>query len=78
VNQPTTLFLHGGPGLSAVAERELYGDSLDVHWWDQPHFEVLFVRPYQALLDDTLQLARRLTGTGKVNLRPLVRLAACS
>ena len=25
MNQPTTLFLHGGPGLSAIVERELYG-----------------------------------------------------
>lgn len=68
MNQPTTLFLHGGPGLSAVAERELYGDSLDVYWWDQPRFEVLFARPYQALLDDTVLQAKRLAGHGKVNL----------
>jgi len=68
VNQATTLFLHGGPGLSAVVERELYGDSLDVHWWDQPHFEVLFARPYQALLNDTVLLAKRLAGNGTVNL----------
>ncbi|MBS6363149.1 alpha/beta hydrolase [Burkholderia sp.] len=68
MNQPTTLFLHGGPGLSAIVERELYGNSLDIHWWDQPHFEVLFAKPYQALLDDTLLQARRLAGQGKVNL----------
>lgn len=70
MNLPTTLFLHGGPGLSAVAERELHGDSLDVLWWDQPHFEVLFARPYQALLDDAVLQAERLADSGgrKVNL----------
>lgn len=68
MNLPTTLFIHGGPGLSAVVERELYGDSLDVHWWDQPRFEVLFAKPYEALLDDTVSLAKHLAGHGRVNL----------
>ena len=64
------LFLHGGPGLSAIAERELYGDSLQVDWWDQPRCDVLFARPYDALLDDVAYQAERLAdlGTGKVDL----------
>ena len=31
-----TLFLHGGPGLHCAMEREWFGDSLPVSWWDQP------------------------------------------
>ncbi len=30
------LFLHGGPGLSTEIERQWFGDSLPVVWWDQP------------------------------------------
>jgi pimeloyl-ACP methyl ester carboxylesterase len=30
------LFLHGGPGLNAGAERLWFGDSLPICWWDQP------------------------------------------
>lgn len=33
---PTSLYLHGGPGLSAVVERAWFGDSLPIDWWDQP------------------------------------------
>lgn len=31
-----TLFLHGGPGLSAGIERLWFGDRLPIVWWDQP------------------------------------------
>lgn len=31
-----TLFLHGGPGLHAAAERAWFGDALPILWWDQP------------------------------------------
>ena len=34
----TVLFLHGGPGLTCQMERDQYGDSFPVHWWEQPHF----------------------------------------
>lgn len=30
------LFLHGGPGLNTAAERLWFGDTLPIHWWDQP------------------------------------------
>ncbi len=65
-----TLFLHGGPGLSAIAERALYANSLPVHWWDQPRSAVLFARPYQALLDEVVFEAQRLVAStdGKINL----------
>ncbi|WP_233888779.1 alpha/beta fold hydrolase [Paraburkholderia flagellata] len=46
----STLFLHG-PGLSSIAERELYGQTLPIHWWDQPRSVVLFVHPFSALVD---------------------------
>ena len=35
--QPSTLFLHGGPGLHSAVEREWFGDTLPILWWDQPH-----------------------------------------
>ncbi|MFL9908350.1 alpha/beta fold hydrolase [Paraburkholderia sp. RL17-337-BIB-A] len=70
MKQATTLFLHGGPGLSAIVERALYGETLPVVWWDQPRCEVLFARPYQALLDDVALEAEHLAsrGGGKINL----------
>jgi pimeloyl-ACP methyl ester carboxylesterase len=70
VKQTQTLFLHGGPGASAIPERELYGNSLPLIWWDQPRAEVLFAKPYQALLDDAAIQAETLIGGGahKVNL----------
>lgn len=33
---PNTLFLHGGPGLHCAVEREWFGDTLPILWWDQP------------------------------------------
>ncbi|WP_322059284.1 alpha/beta hydrolase [Paraburkholderia sp. J63] len=64
MKQATTLFLHGGPGLSAIVERELYGESLPLVWWDQPRTEVLFARPYQALLDDVVFKVEMLASQG--------------
>jgi pimeloyl-ACP methyl ester carboxylesterase len=49
-----TLFLHGGPGLCTLAERRLYGQSLPVHWWDQPRSVALFARPYGDLIEFAL------------------------
>jgi pimeloyl-ACP methyl ester carboxylesterase len=46
--QADYLFLHGGPGMSAVGERAWYGDSLRVAWWDQPR--ELTLRPYATLV----------------------------
>lgn len=57
---PPTLFLHGGPGLSAIAERDLYAQTLPIHWWDQPRSAVLFARPFGALVDAAEEEARQL------------------
>jgi pimeloyl-ACP methyl ester carboxylesterase len=51
VSNAAVLFLHGGPGLSAIAERELYGRTLPVYWWDQPRSVVLYADAFAALLD---------------------------
>ncbi|MGF6289657.1 alpha/beta fold hydrolase [Paraburkholderia youngii] len=51
VNNAPVLFLHGGPGLSAIAERELYGHTMPVHWWDQPRSVVLYADAFSALME---------------------------
>lgn len=48
---PTSLYLHGGPGLSAVVERAWFGDSLPIDWWDQPLVGPEDGAPLQALVD---------------------------
>jgi pimeloyl-ACP methyl ester carboxylesterase len=45
------LFLHGGPGLSAVLERHRFGNTLPVHWWDQPHVSADVGAPFEWLVD---------------------------
>jgi pimeloyl-ACP methyl ester carboxylesterase len=45
------LFLHGGPGLSAVLERQRFGDTLPVQWWDQPHVDSDVSAPFERLVD---------------------------
>jgi pimeloyl-ACP methyl ester carboxylesterase len=69
-NAIQTLFLHGGPGLSSIVERELYAAQLPVRWWDQPNSVVLFAKPYRELLavaeDEVRQLAEQ--SGGRVNL----------
>jgi pimeloyl-ACP methyl ester carboxylesterase len=45
------LFLHGGPGLSAVLERRRFGDTLPVQWWDQPHVDAHVTAPFEWLVD---------------------------
>lgn len=45
------LFLHGGPGLSCFAEREHYGTTLPIHWWDQPRAVVMFAHPFAELVE---------------------------
>lgn len=51
---PTSLYLHGGPGLSAVVERAWFGDSLPIDWWDQP----LIGSENRAPLDGLVEAAR--------------------
>jgi pimeloyl-ACP methyl ester carboxylesterase len=45
------LFLHGGPGLSAELERQRFGNTLPVHWWDQPHVDADVAAPFERLVD---------------------------
>jgi pimeloyl-ACP methyl ester carboxylesterase len=55
------LFLHGGPGLSAELERQRFGSSLPVHWWDQPHVNADESSPYDHLVNATLEQLHRLS-----------------
>jgi pimeloyl-ACP methyl ester carboxylesterase len=45
------MFLHGGPGLSAGLERQRFGDTLPVHWWDQPHLDADVSAPFERLVE---------------------------
>jgi pimeloyl-ACP methyl ester carboxylesterase len=54
------LFLHGGPGLTCQMERDQYGDSLPVHWWDQPHFEAGQSGAFDLLVDAAVEEVGRL------------------
>jgi pimeloyl-ACP methyl ester carboxylesterase len=65
-----TLFLHGGPGLSALGERSVHGDTLPLHWWNQPRTVTTAPRPFHALVDAAYEEAQALAlaGTGKVHL----------
>lgn len=44
------LYLHAGPGLTAALERQWFGESLPVHWWDQPAVAATDPQPYRTLL----------------------------
>lgn len=45
-----TLFLHGGPGLSAAVERIWFGNTLPVDWWDQPAIPAGTADPFMFLV----------------------------
>jgi pimeloyl-ACP methyl ester carboxylesterase len=49
------LFLHGGPGLSAALERQRFGNTLPVHWWDQPHVNAEMAAPFERLVDAAIR-----------------------
>jgi len=55
------LFLHGGPGLTCQLERDRYGDSLPVRWWDQPHFEAEQLGAFDRLVDAAVEELHRLS-----------------
>lgn len=60
------LYLHGGPGLSASIERQWFGETLPVHWWDQPMVAAEDAQPYQRLLDAArAELGTLADATGK-------------
>jgi pimeloyl-ACP methyl ester carboxylesterase len=63
-----SLFLHGGPGLSAIGERIIYGQALPVSWWDQPRSVTVASRPYLTLLDAAIEKALALANGGKIHL----------
>ena len=48
---PTTLYLHGGPGLNCVVERAWFGENYPVIWWDQPRLSADTENAYQTTLD---------------------------
>lgn len=48
---PTSLYLHGGPGLSAVVERVWFADCLPMDWWDQPLVDAEDGTPLHSLVD---------------------------
>lgn len=66
------LFLHGGPGLSAALERQRFGKSLPVHWWDQPHVEADVVEPFEWLVGAAEKELGRLV---EVQQKPVAVLA---
>jgi pimeloyl-ACP methyl ester carboxylesterase len=66
------LFLHGGPGLSAVLERQRFGDTLPVQWWDQPHVDADVAAPFEWLVDAAMKKLGRLFDAQQ---KPVVLLA---
>lgn len=66
------LFLHGGPAMGAVMERECAAQLPDCYWWDQPRPAAGQGRPYQALLDAAEAELRRLAAE---RAAPLVLMA---
>lgn len=63
-----TLFLHGGPGLSAIGERRVHGATLPIDWWDQPRTVTAAPRPFHALVDAAAERAAAVAAAGKVHL----------
>lgn len=57
----SVLFLHGGPGLTAELERRWFGESLPVHWWDQPLVRNDASDPYSSLIDAAIAEVGRLS-----------------
>lgn len=54
------LFLHGGPGLHAGIERRWFGDTLPVHWWDQPRANEGDPAPFASLVSTARQELSRM------------------
>lgn len=62
---PTTLYLHGGPGLNAAVERGWFGPELPILWWDQPRFAAETPAAFSATLDAAAdQLEKLVDATG--------------
>lgn len=63
-----SLFLHGGPGLSAIAERIAYGKTLPISWWDQPRSVTASDRPFDTLVEAAREEALAVAANGQVHL----------
>lgn len=61
VPERTVLFLHGGPGMTAELERRRFGETLPVHWWDQPFVGPNAERPFQVLIDAAVTEVARIS-----------------
>jgi pimeloyl-ACP methyl ester carboxylesterase len=68
--QSRGLFLHGGPGASALPEAMKFGDTLDIHWWTQPRPDERSPHPYRGLIvaaqNELTRMAREAGGAVKV------------
>lgn len=71
-NSPSTLYLHGGPGLNASVERAWFGENLPVLWWDQPRFAADAQNAFDALLEAT---SKQLTHLFRLSGKPVKLLA---
>lgn len=56
---PSVFYLHGGPGLGPVFERNRYPDAAHVHWWQQPLAKPCAERPFLDLRAAALDELRR-------------------
>ncbi|MFZ6657766.1 alpha/beta fold hydrolase [Undibacterium sp. TJN19] len=62
----STLFLHGGPGLSSVAERTWINEQLDIAWWEQPRSSGPHAISYDIVLEAAAsELHRHFVALGK-------------
>jgi len=55
------LFLHGGPGMTAALERQRFGTSLPIHWWDQPRVSAGSSEPFEQYIDATKRQVQQLS-----------------
>jgi pimeloyl-ACP methyl ester carboxylesterase len=54
------LFLHAGPGMTAELERQRFGATLPVNWWDQPHVRADVLQPFDALVHTAASELKRM------------------
>jgi pimeloyl-ACP methyl ester carboxylesterase len=62
------LFLHGGPGLSAISERIAYSKTLPISWWDQPRSVTTSHHPFRALVEAAREKALAVAADGQIHL----------
>lgn len=74
---PTTLFLHGGPGLSAIAERTRLVMPCPVDWWEQPRAHEGQTAPYACLLREAEQKFTSMCAASAAPIRLLASSFGC-